>query len=233
MPAHDPHARKPQPRHSRGDRRRDRLRAALQRSKTSPRLLGNDGGDRRQASGAASGAFRFRRHEAAAAERQRTDAANVAALAEGGRRRAPFSEYQRGGTAHCRRQRLREVTMLQPRKRLRAAAAKMRLVVKSGSSRRGSPRSRSGSVPASAEPSSTRGVQRRRRRAHHGSNPGFAAPGQTRACITARLGGTSQREIHSEGGRQMSRAIAVCHGGFGPAALYQINRPFDVHTHRE
>lgn len=48
--------------------------------------------------GTASGAFRFRRHEAAAAERQRADAANVAALAEGGCRSAPFSEHQRGGT---------------------------------------------------------------------------------------------------------------------------------------
>jgi hypothetical protein len=31
----------------------------------------------------------------------------------------------------------------------------------------------------------------------------------------------------------MSRAIAVCHGGFGRATIYQINRPFNVHTHRE
>src|SRR5271156_5154880 len=31
----------------------------------------------------------------------------------------------------------------------------------------------------------------------------------------------------------MSRAIAVCHGGFGRATIYQINRPFNVHAHRE
>ena len=31
----------------------------------------------------------------------------------------------------------------------------------------------------------------------------------------------------------MSRAIAVFHGGFGRATIYQINRPFNVHAHRE
>jgi len=224
MSAHEPCARKPHPRHFRGDRRCDRIRAALQRPQTSPRFVGNDGGDRRQTAGAASGAFRFRRHEAAAAERQRSDAANVAALAEGGRL-APFDHQSNGTRALptvgdsglrkrpcCNREALAAAQQL-----------KMRLVVKSGSSRRGSPRSRSGSVPET-------GVQRRRRR---GSNPGFAAPGQRRACITARIGGTLRLEIHSEGRRQMSRAIAICHGGFGRATIYQIDRPFDVHTHRE
>jgi AraC-like DNA-binding protein len=31
----------------------------------------------------------------------------------------------------------------------------------------------------------------------------------------------------------MSRAIAVFHGRFGRATLYQLNRPFNVHAHRE
>ncbi len=31
----------------------------------------------------------------------------------------------------------------------------------------------------------------------------------------------------------MSRAIAVFHGQFGRAAVYQLNRPFNVHAHRE
>ena len=31
----------------------------------------------------------------------------------------------------------------------------------------------------------------------------------------------------------MSRAIAVFHGQFGRATLYQLNRPFNVHAHRE
>jgi hypothetical protein len=103
----------------------------------------------------------FGRHEAAAAERQRADAANVAALAEGGRRRAPFSEYQRGGTralATVGDSDLRKCPCCNRESLAAAQQLKMRLVVKSGSSRRGSPRSRSGSVPASAEPSSTRRV---------------------------------------------------------------------------
>src|SRR5208282_5868050 len=31
----------------------------------------------------------------------------------------------------------------------------------------------------------------------------------------------------------MSRAIAVFHGGFGRATVYQLNRPYNVHAHRE
>ena len=31
----------------------------------------------------------------------------------------------------------------------------------------------------------------------------------------------------------MSRAIAVFHGCFGRATIYQLNRPFNVHAHRE
>ena len=31
----------------------------------------------------------------------------------------------------------------------------------------------------------------------------------------------------------MSRAIAVFHGQFGRAAVYQLNRPFNIHAHRE
>src|SRR5258706_14937386 len=31
----------------------------------------------------------------------------------------------------------------------------------------------------------------------------------------------------------MSRAIAVFHGHFGRATVYQLNRPFNVHAHRE
>ncbi len=31
----------------------------------------------------------------------------------------------------------------------------------------------------------------------------------------------------------MSRAIAVFHGGFGRATIYQLNRPYNVHAHRE
>ena len=31
----------------------------------------------------------------------------------------------------------------------------------------------------------------------------------------------------------MSRAIAVFHGGFGRATIYQLNRPFNIHAHRE
>src|SRR5205809_6983248 len=31
----------------------------------------------------------------------------------------------------------------------------------------------------------------------------------------------------------MSRVIAVFHGCFGRATIYQLNRPFNVHAHRE
>ena len=31
----------------------------------------------------------------------------------------------------------------------------------------------------------------------------------------------------------MSRALAVFHGRFGRATVYQLNRPFDKHAHRE
>src|SRR6201988_1521018 len=31
----------------------------------------------------------------------------------------------------------------------------------------------------------------------------------------------------------MSRALAVFHGHFGRATVYQLNRPFNVHAHRE
>ncbi|MBX2805455.1 MAG: AraC family transcriptional regulator [Hyphomicrobiales bacterium] len=31
----------------------------------------------------------------------------------------------------------------------------------------------------------------------------------------------------------MSHALAVCHGGFGRAALYELNTPFVTHAHRE
>ena len=31
----------------------------------------------------------------------------------------------------------------------------------------------------------------------------------------------------------MSRALAVFHGRFGRATVYQLNRPFNVHAHRE
>ena len=31
----------------------------------------------------------------------------------------------------------------------------------------------------------------------------------------------------------MSRALAVFHGRFGRATVYQLNRPFNMHTHRE
>jgi hypothetical protein len=31
----------------------------------------------------------------------------------------------------------------------------------------------------------------------------------------------------------MSRAIAVFHGLFGRATIYQLNRPFKIHAHRE
>ena len=31
----------------------------------------------------------------------------------------------------------------------------------------------------------------------------------------------------------MSRALAVFHGRFGRATVYQLNRPFNIHAHRE
>src|SRR5450631_1288407 len=31
----------------------------------------------------------------------------------------------------------------------------------------------------------------------------------------------------------MSRALAVFHGHFGRATIYQLNRPYNVHAHRE
>src|SRR5579864_835027 len=37
----------------------------------------------------------------------------------------------------------------------------------------------------------------------------------------------------SRGGEGMSRALAVFHGRFGRATVYQLNRPFDTHAHRE
>src|SRR4029077_9171564 len=37
----------------------------------------------------------------------------------------------------------------------------------------------------------------------------------------------------SAGGEGMSRALAVFHGRFGRATVYQLNRPFNVHAHRE
>jgi hypothetical protein len=234
MSAHDPCARKPDPRLFRGDRRCDRIRASLQRPQTSPRFVGNDGVDRRQTSGAAPGAFRFRRHEAAAAERERADAAIVAPLAEGGRRRAPFSRHQPRGTRT-----LATVGDSDLRKRpccnreALAAPQKMRLVVKSGSSRRGSPRSRSARVPASAEPSSTRRVFSAGGGGPSRLQPGGCSPGPN-ARLHYRSGwGNLAARNPQRGRRQMSRAIAVCHRGFGRATLYQINRPFNVHTHRE
>jgi AraC-like DNA-binding protein len=37
----------------------------------------------------------------------------------------------------------------------------------------------------------------------------------------------------SSGREGMSRALAVFHGRFGRATVYQLNRPFNVHAHRE
>ena len=37
----------------------------------------------------------------------------------------------------------------------------------------------------------------------------------------------------SQGGEGMSRALAVFHGRFGRATVYQLNRPFNMHAHRE
>ena len=31
----------------------------------------------------------------------------------------------------------------------------------------------------------------------------------------------------------MSKALAVFHGRFGRATVYQLNRPFNMHAHRE
>jgi AraC-like DNA-binding protein len=42
-----------------------------------------------------------------------------------------------------------------------------------------------------------------------------------------------QRELTIRGRRFMSRALAVFHGHFGRATVYQLNRPFNVHAHRE
>ena len=80
-----------------------------------------------------------------------------------------------------------------------AQQLKMRLVVKSGSSRRGSPRSRSGRVPAPAEPSSTRRV--------------FSAGGG--GPITAPTGGLQLRA---------KRALALPLGLGEPAENFQIGR---------
>src|SRR5919205_525721 len=41
-----------------------------------------------------------------------------------------------------------------------------------------------------------------------------------------------KRQEHS-GGEGMSRALAVFHGRFGRATVYQLNRPFNIHAHRE
>ena len=31
----------------------------------------------------------------------------------------------------------------------------------------------------------------------------------------------------------MSRAVAAVHGRFGRATIYKLNRPFNIHAHRE
>ena len=31
----------------------------------------------------------------------------------------------------------------------------------------------------------------------------------------------------------MSRAVAAVHGQFGRAVIYRLNRPFNIHAHRE
>ena len=45
------------------------------------------------------------------------------------------------------------------------------------------------------------------------------------------LNPSQNNDIHGREG--MSRALAVFHGRFGRATVYQLNRPFNVHAHRE
>src|ERR1700750_2040487 len=41
------------------------------------------------------------------------------------------------------------------------------------------------------------------------------------------------KKTRASGGEGMSRALAVFHGRFGRATVYQLNRAFNVHAHRE
>jgi AraC-like DNA-binding protein len=46
-------------------------------------------------------------------------------------------------------------------------------------------------------------------------------------------GRKKKRQEYPAGGEGMSRALAVFHGRFGRATVYQLNRPFNMHAHRE
>src|SRR6201989_1534820 len=41
------------------------------------------------------------------------------------------------------------------------------------------------------------------------------------------------KKTRASGREGMSRALAVFHGRFGRATVYQLNRPFNIHAHRE
>jgi AraC-like DNA-binding protein len=45
--------------------------------------------------------------------------------------------------------------------------------------------------------------------------------------------GRQEKIKNPAGGEGMSRALAVFHGRFGRATVYQLNRPFNMHAHRE
>jgi AraC-like DNA-binding protein len=45
--------------------------------------------------------------------------------------------------------------------------------------------------------------------------------------------GRNKKIKNPAGGEGMSRALAVFHGRFGRATVYQLNRPFNMHAHRE
>jgi AraC-like DNA-binding protein len=45
--------------------------------------------------------------------------------------------------------------------------------------------------------------------------------------------GRKKKTRTSAGGEGLSRALAVFHGRFGRATVYQLNRPFNTHAHRE
>src|SRR3954463_3988147 len=53
------------------------------------------------------------------------------------------------------------------------------------------------------------------------------------SCNVLRVRQTYRQQRKKSGRIGMSRAIAVFHGCFGRATIYQLNRPFNVHAHRE
>ena len=67
-----------------------------------------------------------------------------------------------------------------------------------------------------------------------GTRRGPVCRTRSRPCILAAdVERLSKKTRTSRGREGMSRALAVFHGRFGRATVYQLNRPFNIHAHRE